>query len=109
VDDKEARRGHGQNRPETDIMCGGAGCGNRIPLDQRFCHKCGQPSPLVCKGAGCGKLLAPDVLFCQHCGQKTTKATIAKAEPVPELSRSITNDTNVSDVPDYCFCISVYA
>ena len=44
-------------------------CKTQIPVDARFCPRCGHQQIACCTCRKCGRNLAPDAQFCPQCGQ----------------------------------------
>jgi len=61
--------------PETTTC---AECQNPIPLDAKFCPKCGHQQLVFNQCANCGKNLTPSAKFCSRCGHAAEEKPASK-------------------------------
>ena len=77
-----AKKADEQNPHETKCVQ----CGASLPLEARFCHKCGAKQERNC--SQCGAILLPNAEFCNECG--------AKQNSLPNARPTKDNATNAS-------------
>ena len=69
-------------------------CQNTIPMDSKFCPKCGHQLVVFNKCSNCGKNLTPNAQFCSRCGHP------AEEKPTSKVCSKCGNE----NMPESMFC-----
>jgi membrane protease subunit (stomatin/prohibitin family) len=69
-------------------------CQNTIPMDSKFCPKCGHQLVVFNRCSNCGKNLTPNAQFCSRCGHP------AEEKPTSKVCSKCGNE----NMPESMFC-----
>ena len=70
-----------QASPSEEIRC--EICKAPVPVDARFCPRCGHQQIACQQCQSCGRNLAPDAQFCPKCGQKVVVGKVDQIKVCP--------------------------